>query len=108
MLGSRNRLSCPRGARKCETMVRLLYCVLVLILMVPARAAAGVETPTDKPPRKGGYTYSLGMPSLYKPYAGFEMQSYSTAELGELGGLLNLGINKDLGNPIVGAAALGV
>jgi len=89
-------------------MVRVLYCVLVLILLVPVRTVAGVETPTDKPPRKGGYTYSLGMPSLYKPYAGFEMQSYATGENGELGGLINLGIDKDLGNPIVGAAAIGV
>ncbi|RKZ14599.1 hypothetical protein DRQ53_11135, partial [bacterium] len=70
--------------------------------------SAFASTITDKPPSQGGYTYSLGLPSLYKPFAGFEMQSYRTGDLGELGGLLNLGVNKDLGNPIVGAAALGV
>lgn len=65
-------------------------------------------TPTDRPPVKGGHTYSLSMPSLYKPYAGFELQSYSTGDSGDLGGLLNAGVDKDLGNPIVGAAALGL
>ena len=58
--------------------------------------------------RQGGYTYSLGMPSLYQPYTGFELQSYSTGEQGDLGGLLNLGIDKNLGNPIVGAAGCGL
>ena len=78
---------------------------LFVCLLGPA-SVSWAETPTDRPPRKGGYTYSLGMPSLYKPYAGFELMGYRPGDNGDLGGFANLGINKDLGNPIVGAAAI--
>jgi hypothetical protein len=91
-----------------RAMIRVLYAAVVLASLVAAPASRAGNAPTDRPPNKGGYTYSLGMPSLYKPFAGFEMQSYATGDNGQLGGLLNLGANKDLGNPIVGAAALGV
>ena len=77
-------------------------------LLIGCSSVAFAANPTDRPPRKGGYTYSLGLPSLYKPYSGFELQGYRPGEQGDLGGLLNIGINKDLGNPIVGAAALGI
>jgi hypothetical protein len=83
-------------------------CLGLIAIAALVCSAAQADVPTDRPPNKGGYTYSLGLPSLYKPYTGFELQSYSTGEKGELGGLLNFGIDKDLVNPIVGAAALGI
>ena len=84
------------------TVIALSVCLLGLT------SVSWADSPTDRPPRKGGYTYSLGMPSLYKPYAGFELMGYRPGDDGDLGGFANLGINKDLGNPIVGAAAIGI
>jgi hypothetical protein len=84
------------------TVIALSVCLLSLT------SVSWADSPTDRPPRKGGYTYSLGMPSLYKPYAGFELMGYRPGDDGDLGGFANLGINKDLVNPIVGAAAIGI
>lgn len=79
----------------------------ILLALVGLVACAAPARADDRPPEKGGFTYSLGMPSLFKPYAGFEVQANTPGEGTELGGLVNLGIDKDLGNPIVGLAAVG-
>ncbi len=60
----------------------------------------------DLPPEKGGETYSLGMPPVYKGRSGFEMQWYRPQNNSELAGFYNLGVSKDLGSPVVGIAAL--
>ncbi len=60
----------------------------------------------DLPPEKGGETYSLGMPPVYKGRSGFELQWYRPQNNSELAGFYNLGVSKDLGSPVVGIAAL--
>ena len=60
----------------------------------------------DLPPEKGGETYSLGMPPIYKGRSGFEMQWYRPQNNSELAGFYNLGVSKDLSSPVVGLAAL--
>ncbi len=60
----------------------------------------------DLPPEKGGETYSLGMPPVYKGRSGFEMQWYRPQSNSELAGFYNLGVSKDLGSPVIGIAAL--
>jgi len=60
------------------------------------------------PPEKGGLIQSLGMPPVYKGYGGFELQWYRPSDASELAGLLDLGLTRDLGSPIVGIAALGI
>lgn len=60
----------------------------------------------DLPPERGGTVYSLGMPPVYKGRAGFEMQWYRPEENSTLAGMLNLGVSKSLGSPVIGIAAL--
>ena len=44
----------------------------------------------DHPPEKGGLTYSLGMPPVYKGFSGFEMQSFRTSnDFTQLAAFLN-------------------
>jgi len=79
------------------TLVVLLGC---FCFAVPASAQR------DLPPEKGGETYSLGMPPVYKGRSGFELQWYRPQNNSELAGFYNLGLSKDLGSPVVGIAAL--
>lgn len=60
----------------------------------------------DLPPEKGGTTYSLGMPPVYKGRSGFEVQWYRPQNNNDLAAYYNLGVSKDLGSPVVGIAAL--
>jgi hypothetical protein len=60
----------------------------------------------DLPPEKGGTTYSLGMPPVYKGRSGFEFQSYRPQTASDLAGFYTFGLSKDLGSPVVGLAAL--
>ena len=60
----------------------------------------------DLPPEKGGLTYELGMPPVYKGRSGFELGSYRPRTIRELSGFYNLGVSKNLGSPVIGIAAL--
>ena len=60
----------------------------------------------DLPPQKGGLTYELGMPPVYKGRSGFEMGWYRPQTASDLYGFYNLGVSKSLGSPVVGIAAL--
>jgi len=71
-------------------------------LFLPDRASAQ----RDLPPEKGGMTYELGMPPVYKGRSGFEMGWYRPQTASELSGYYNLGVSKDLGSPVVGIGAL--
>ena len=65
--------------------------VMGLAVSLVVFTGAASSRAADQPPEKGGRTYSLGMPSLYKPYVGFELQGYRPGDQGDLGGLLNGG-----------------
>jgi len=78
------------------------FVVLLGCLGIPNEASAQ----RDLPPEKGGETYSLGMPPVYKGRSGFELQWYRPQNNSELAGFYNLGVSKDLGSPVVGIAAL--
>jgi hypothetical protein len=79
---------------------------VVLAGIVLASAAGPARAQRDLPPEKGGTTYSLGMPPVYKGRAGFEMMWYRPQNDSDLAGLFDAGISKDLGSPVVGIAAL--
>ena len=85
---------------------------LVLSIVALAFAALNVSTEaaaqTDRPPDKGGYTYSLGMPPVYKGDAAVTLGSYKPGSDSDLSALLSFGVHKDLVSPIVGAAAIGL
>lgn len=48
------------------------------------------------------------MPAVYNTYAGVEGQWYRPGQLDSFAGLVNLGVWKSLGSPVVGIAALGL
>jgi len=78
----------------------------VLVILTCLLSPSGVSAQRDLPPEKGGTTYSLGMPPVYKGRSGFEMQWYRPENNSEMAGFFNLGVSKDLGSPVVGIAAL--
>ena len=83
--------------------ISLAYVLTALAgLLVASDAAADF----DPPPAKGGTTYSLGMPPVYKGRAGFEIQGYRPQNDSQMAAFLDLGVSKALGSPVVGIAAL--
>jgi hypothetical protein len=60
----------------------------------------------DLTPERGGTTYSLGMPPVYKGRAGIEAQTYRPGSSRQMAVFFNLGVSKDLGSPVVGIGAL--
>jgi hypothetical protein len=79
------------------------WAALLLAVLLPAVPAAAQR---DLPPAKGGTTYSLGMPPVYKGRSGFELQWYRPDNDNQMAGFYNLGVSRDLGSPVVGIAAL--
>jgi len=77
---------------------------IILWAVFGGMATAGAER--DLPPARGGTTYSLGMPPVYKGRAGLELQSYRPQVTNELVQYIACGISKDLGSPVVGLGAL--
>ena len=85
--------------------IRMIF--LTGLALVAAALPAGTSRAVqDLPPARGGTTYSLGMPPVYKGRAGFEMQWYRPQNNNELAGFVSAGVAKDLGSPVVGIAAL--
>lgn len=66
----------------------------------PARAQR------DLSPERGGTTYSLGMPPVYKGRAGVEMQWFRARSASQMASYTSLGLSRDLGSPVVGIAGL--
>ena len=83
---------------------------LNFIVAIVVLAGFGLVTPAtaqrDLPPSRGGTTYSLGMPPVYKGRAGFEMQGYRPQTESDMAGFFSWGMSKDLGSPVVGIGAL--
>ncbi len=62
---------------------------------------------TDLPPEKGGTTYELGMPPVWKGSAGAVVGWYRPSTTNDLTILAQFGIRKDLMSPVIGLAAIG-
>ena len=77
-----------------------------LTVLCALNLPGAVSAQRDLPPEKGGLTYELGMPPVYKGRSGFEMGWYRPQTDSELFGYYNLGVSKSLGSPVVGIAAL--
>jgi len=87
---------------------RWILGIAVATLSIVATWAGESPGQESAPPEKGGVTQSLGMPPVYKGYAGFELQWYRPSQTSVLAGLVNAGLYRDLGSPIIGIAALGL
>jgi len=93
----------PRALR---LVLRAGIAALGLALWLEPTDAAAAQT--DLPPDKGGKTYELGMPPVYKGNAGFMMGSYRPSGVSDLSVMAHFGIQKDLLSPVIGIAALQV
>jgi len=85
---------------------RVASIVTVLSLLGSVVFEAGAQT--DLPPKKGGYTRSMGIPSLWRTTIGGEVLGYRLQTASDLGFYADLGLMRYLGHPIVGIAALGL
>jgi hypothetical protein len=83
-----------------------LRCGRILAAMVLVILTGNAIAQHDVPPLRGGTTYALGMPPVYKGRAGFEFGWYRPRSANEVAGLFNAGVSRDLGSPVVGIAAL--
>jgi len=92
-------------ARETWPIVRPWLVFLVIALATSTLADVALAQ-RDLPPEKGGMTYELGMPPVYKGRSGFELGWYRPGSSSDLSGFYNLGVSKDLGSPVVGIAAL--
>jgi hypothetical protein len=77
---------------------------LLLAVVLPCTLVAQ----TDRLPRDGGTTYSLGMPPIWKGNAGGTFGWYDPDNVSELNALFHLGVSRDLLSPIAGIARIGV
>ena len=84
--------------------------IAIAILTLPTTQLHAEEArgDTERAPDEGGYTQSLGMPPVYKGSAGIEAGWYRPSGDGKPEGLISIGLMRDLGSPIVGAAGLGL
>ncbi|HEX5819697.1 MAG TPA: hypothetical protein VFY20_12495 [Gemmatimonadales bacterium] len=78
---------------------------LLTLVLAAAPAAAQISLP----PERGGVTYQLGMPPVWKGHAGASFGWYrpSNDVDNQLLVLGHFGLMKDLGNPVVGIGAIG-
>ena len=99
------RVECSRGRRHARRKLILLAVSLAFTALTVSTEAAAQ---TNRPPDKGGYTHSLGMPPVYKGDAAVTLGSYRPGSDSDLNSLFSFGVHKDLGSPVVGLAALGL
>ncbi len=83
-----------------------VWMAVASLLLFPS--VAGAVDPTDRPPDKGGFTHAMGIPSHLRATVGVEYQAYKPSTDYQNGGLINAGITRYIGNPMVGIAALGL
>ena len=87
-------------------MTRLVPGVLAMACF--AASAAHATDPTSQPPDRGGFTRTMGMPLRVRQTGGLEYLVYRPAENPDNGGLVNIGAQQIIGNPVVGLAGLGL
>jgi hypothetical protein len=79
----------------------IAFALLFALTASPTRAQVVL------PPEEGGEVISIGQPPLWKPYGGGSLGSYYPGDLSDATVYANLGMDKDLMNPVVGGLALG-
>ena len=79
----------------------------LLSACVFAVTAAPIQAQVVLPPEEGGEIISIGQPPLWKPYGGGSLGSYYPGDASDLTAYANLGMDKDLMNPVVGGFVLG-
>jgi hypothetical protein len=72
-----------------------------------AWAPAPLHAQYNQPPERGGRTYTLGMPPVWKGYAGGGTGWYDPSGQSLLLVRGNVGVTRDLMNPVIGAVAVG-
>ncbi len=86
--------------------VALRSTVLLCVLVLPAIASA--IDPTDRPPDKGGFTRAMGIPSRVRATVGVEYQAYKPSSDLQNGALIDAGLMRYIGNPMVGIGGIGI
>lgn len=82
-----------------------LLCIASAVLLVAC--AAPTEAQVVLPPEEGGEVISIGQPPLWKPYGGGSLGSYYPGDASDMTAYVDLGVDKDLMNPVVGGLVLG-
>ncbi len=84
----------------------VVVCALLLLGTAPF---AHAQSRYDRAPEDGGQTFQLGMPPVWKGYAGGTFGWYRPGEtVDQLQILAHMGLYKDLLTPVAGVAALGL
>jgi hypothetical protein len=78
----------------------------LLVALLAGTFSPCVWAQRDLTPNRGGSTYSLGMPPVYKGRSGVEFQSYRPQTSSEVAAYYNLGVSKSIGSPVVGVGGL--
>lgn len=83
-----------------------------LAAMVPAllllAAAGGARAQDTLPPAQGGYVRSLGLPEIFKPYAGLGLGLSREEGRSHLSSQLYVGVFRDIGSPVTHVLGVGV
>jgi hypothetical protein len=82
--------------------------LLALLAMGALLAPVALSAQSDRHPEDGGYTYSLGMPPVWKGHAGAMAGWYRPNEVDRLNVLFHAGVMRDLLSPIAGVASVGI
>jgi len=82
------------------------HLTMILVVLMSTASLSPAIAQRDVPPEKGGETYSLGMPPIYKGRAGLESQIYRPQNNSDLAGYLNFGVSRDIGSPVIGIAGV--
>jgi hypothetical protein len=78
-----------------------LYALTLALCSTPLQAQVIL------PPEEGGEIISIGQPPLWKPYGGGTLGGYYQSDATDLTIYANLGVDKDLMNPVVGGLVFG-
>jgi hypothetical protein len=78
-----------------------------LFLLLSAAASAPLPAQYNQLPERGGRVYALGMPPVWKGYAGGGFGWYDPGEEGLLLVQGHFGVARDLGSPVIGIAQIG-
>ena len=79
----------------------IAFALVFAVTATPTRAQVVL------PPEEGGEVISIGQPPLWKPYGGGSLGSYYPGDVSDPTVYANLGMDKDLMNPVVGGLVLG-
>jgi hypothetical protein len=79
--------------------------VLAALLLAPLTQPLSAQVVL--PPEEGGEIVSIGQPPIWKPYGGGSLGGYYEGGATDLAVFLDLGVDKDLMNPVTGGLVFG-